>query len=40
MVVDALSRKNRGMLTTIAVQEGYIMEDLNDYKLTFVEPVE
>ena len=38
VVADALSRKGRGTLAMIAVQEWYILEGLADYSLVFTEP--
>lgn len=40
VVADALSRKNMGKLTAIAVHEWSLMEELANYMLNFIKPVE
>lgn len=39
-VADALSRKNMGIIVATIVQEWSMMEDLKDYLLTFIKPIE
>ena len=38
IVADALSRKSRGTMTALFVQMWCMIEDLAEYKLTFIEP--
>lgn len=40
VVADGLNRKNMGIMTDIAIHEWCLMENLADYRLTFIEAVE